>query len=61
MFVHNNRKYFYAGLAEDILRKSHINIIKLTSVYEKVIFDFITNRATETYKKFPYLSYERRY
>lgn len=54
------KKLVYVGMAADFLHKGHINILKTASSYGDVIVGLLTDQAIASYKKLPYLSYEKR-
>lgn len=54
------KKLVYVGMAADFLHRGHINILKTASSYGDVIVGLLTDQAIASYKKLPYLSYEKR-
>ena len=55
-----NNKNVYVGLSADILHAGHINILKTASQYGNVIVGLLTDEAIASYKKIPYLDFEKR-
>ena len=53
-------KKVYVGLSADILHKGHINILKTANHYGDVYVGLLTDQAIASYKKIPYLDYEKR-
>lgn len=56
-----NIKTVYVPLAVDFLHSGHINILKRSSKYGKVIVGLLTDEAIAEYKKIPSISYEERF
>ena len=54
------KKNCYVGLSADILHKGHINILKIAKSYGDVYVGLLTDQAIASYKKIPYLDYEKR-
>ena len=54
------KKKVYVGLSADIIHEGHINILKIASNYGDVIVGLLTDEAIASYKKVPYLNYNRR-
>ena len=54
------KKLVYVGLSADILHKGHINILRTASSYGEVCVGLLTDKAIASYKKIPYLDYEKR-
>ena len=54
------KKIVYVGLSADILHKGHINILKIAKSYGEVYVGLLTDKAISSYKKIPYLDYEKR-
>ena len=55
-----NNKKVYVGLSADILHAGHINILKIANQYGEVIVGLLTDEAIASYKKIPYLDFEKR-
>lgn len=53
-------KLVYVPMAVDILHPGHINIIKVSSQYGRVMVGLFTDEAIASYKRVPYLPYEQR-
>ncbi len=53
-------KIVYVGLSADILHQGHINILKIANTYGDVIVGLLTDQAIASYKKIPYLDYQKR-
>ena len=56
----NKKNKVYVGLSADILHKGHINILKKASLYGEVYVGLLTDKAIASYKKIPYLNFEKR-
>ncbi len=54
------KKIVYVGLAVDIIHEGHINILKTANKYGEVVVGLLTDSAIASYKKIPYLNYNRR-
>tara|TARA_B100000963_G_C22234045_1_gene497063 strand:- start:71 stop:544 length:474 start_codon:yes stop_codon:yes gene_type:complete len=54
------KKKIYAVMAADILHEGHINILKVAKNYGEVVVGLLTDKAVESYKKTPFLSYKQR-
>jgi len=55
-----SKNIVYVGLSADILHKGHINILKIANSYGDVYVGLLTDEAIASYKKIPYLNYEKR-
>ena len=55
-----SKNIVYVGLSADILHKGHINILKIANSYGDVYVGLLTDEAIASYKKLPYLNYEKR-
>lgn len=53
-------KLVYVPMAVDILHPGHINIIKVSATYGRVMVGLFTNEAIASYKREPFMSYEQR-
>lgn len=53
-------KLVYVPMAVDILHPGHINIIKVSSQYGRVMVGLFTDEAIASYKRIPYMPYEQR-
>lgn len=53
-------KLVYVPMAVDILHPGHINIIKVSQEYGRVIVGLFTDEAIASYKRIPYMTYEQR-
>ena len=53
-------KLLYVPMAVDILHPGHINIIKVSSQYGRVMVGLFTDEAVASYKRVPYMPYEQR-
>ena len=53
-------KLVYVPMAVDILHPGHINIIKVSSQYGRVMVGLFTDEAIASYKRVPYMPYEQR-
>ena len=53
-------KLVYVPMAVDILHPGHINIIKVSSQYGRVMVGLFTDEAVASYKRVPYMPYEQR-
>ena len=53
-------KLVYVPMAVDILHPGHINIIKVSSQYGRVMDGLFTDEAIASYKRVPYMPYEQR-
>ena len=53
-------KLVYVPMAVDILHQGHINIIKVSSQYGRVMVGLFTDEAVASYKRVPYMPYEQR-
>ena len=47
-------------MAVDILHPGHINIIKVSQEYGRVMVGLFTDEAIASYKRIPYMTYEQR-
>ena len=53
-------KLVYVPMAVDILHPGHINIIKVSAQYGRVMVGLFTDEAIASYKRVPYMPYEQR-
>ena len=53
-------KLVYVPMAVDILHPGHINIIKVSQEYGRVMVGLFTDEAIASYKRIPYMTYEQR-
>lgn len=53
-------KLVYVPMAVDILHPGHINIIKVSASYGRVMVGLFTDEAIASYKRVPYMPYEQR-
>lgn len=53
-------KLVYVPMAVDILHPGHINIIKVSAEYGRVMVGLFTDEAIASYKRVPYMPYEQR-
>lgn len=53
-------KLIYVPMAVDILHPGHINIIKVSQEYGRVMVGLFTDEAIASYKRIPYMTYEQR-
>lgn len=51
----------YVGMSADLIHPGHINIIKKSSEYGLVIVGLLTDKAIASYKRLPYMSYDKRF
>ena len=56
----DKEKLVYGPMAVDILHPGHINIIKVSSQYGRVMVGLFTDEAIASYKRVPYMPYEQR-
>ena len=54
------KKIVYVGMSADIVHKGHINILKKAHSLGNVIVGLLTDEAIASYKKIPYLDFEKR-
>jgi len=50
----------YVPMAADIIHPGHINILKVSAQYGKVMVGLFTDEAIASYKRVPYMTYEQR-
>ena len=50
----------YIGMTIDIMHHGHVNIIEKAREYGDVIIGLLTDKAVASYKRLPYLTYEKR-
>ena len=53
-------KLVYVPMAVDIFHPGHINIIKVSQEYGRVMVGLFTDEAIASYKRIPYMTYEQR-
>ena len=53
-------KKVYVGFAADIIHYGHINILNVARRYGYVIIGLLTDKAIESYKRKPLMSYKQR-
>lgn len=53
-------KLVYVPMAVDILHPGHINIIKVSQEYGRVMVGLFTDEAIASYTRIPYMTYEQR-
>lgn len=53
-------KLVYVPMAVDILHPGHINIIKVSAEYGRVMVGLFTDEAIASYKRVPYMPYDQR-
>ena len=58
--IENSDFVVYVPMSADIIHPGHINIIKTSAKYGKVIVGLFTDEAIASYKRVPYMSYEQR-
>lgn len=56
----DKEKLVYVPMAVDILHPGHINIIKVSAGYGRVMVGLFTDEAIASYKRVPYMPYEQR-
>ncbi len=56
----NMEKTIYVGMSADLIHPGHMNILKNSYKYGKVIVGLLTDKAIASYKRLPALTYEQR-
>lgn len=56
-----NKKIVYVGFAADIIHHGHIKIIKIARKYGEVVIGLLTDKAIESYKRKPFMSFKQRF
>jgi len=56
--MNNNKKNVYIGLAADLIRQGHLNIIAEGRKLGKVIVGVLTDEAIASYKRLPLIAFE---
>jgi len=54
------KKTVYVGMSADLIHPGHLNIIREARKLGEVIVGLLTDSAIASYKRLPYLTYERR-
>ena len=53
----NMEKTIYVGMSADLIHPGHMNILKNSYKYGKVIVGLLTDKAIASYKRLPTLTY----
>lgn len=54
------KELVYVPMAVDIIHPGHINILKISAEYGRVMVGLFTDEAIASYKRIPYMPYEQR-